>query len=292
MSAPSIGIEDGARGRSGARLAEFCRRNPTMLAGIVIIAAMAAIALAAPLIAPHPLAINPIDRLKPPSPGHPFGTDMLGRDVFARTVHGGRVSLVVGFSVALLTTLFGTAIGLVAGYLRRLDGPIMRVMDGLMAVPGILLAIAVMAIASASVTNVVVAIAIAEVPRMVRLVRSVVLSIREQPYVEAAISIGTRTPKLILRHILPNTIPPMTVQATYVCASAMITEAILSFLGAGTPPEIPSWGNIMAEGRQFFELTPWIILFPGLFLALTVLAVNLVGDGLRDTLDPRVARRM
>lgn len=278
--------------RHRPRLVGFVRRNPTMSAGIVIIAAMAAVAVAAPLIAPHPLAINPIDRLKPPSTAHPFGTDMLGRDIFARTVYGGRISLVVGFSVAALTTLFGTAIGVVAGYLRRLDGPVMRIMDGLMAVPGILLAIAFMAITSASVGNVVVAITIAEVPRMVRLVRSVVLSIREQPYVEAAVSIGTRTPKLILRHILPNTIAPMTVQATYVCASAMITEAILSFLGAGTPPEIPSWGNIMAEGREFFELTPWIVLFPGLFLAATVLAVNLVGDGLRDTLDPRLARRM
>jgi peptide/nickel transport system permease protein len=283
---------DPAAIRRHPRLVEFVRRNPTMSAGIVIIAVMAAVAVAAPLIAPHPLAINPIDRLKPPSTAHPFGTDMLGRDIFARTVYGGRVSLVVGFSVAALTTLFGTAIGVVAGYLRRLDGLVMRIMDGLMAVPGILLAIAFMAIASASVLNVVVAITIAEVPRMVRLVRSVVLSIREQPYVEAAVSIGTRTPKLILRHILPNTIAAMTVQATYVCASAMITEAILSFLGAGTPPEIPSWGNIMAEGREFFELTPWIVLFPGLFLAATVLAVNLVGDGLRDTLDPRVARRM
>ena len=291
MATTATGIEAAAR-RRPARLAEFARRNPTMLAGLVIIAAMAAVAIASPLIAPHPLAINPIDRLKPPSAAHPFGTDMLGRDIFARTVHGGRISLLVGFSVAALTTFFGTAIGLVAGYLRRLDAFVMRIMDGLMAVPGILLAIAFMAIASASVTNVVVAITIAEVPRMVRLVRSVVLTIREQPYIEAAVSIGTRTPKLILRHILPNTIAPMTVQATYVCASAMITEAILSFLGAGTPPEIPSWGNIMAEGREFFELTPWIILFPGLFLAATVLAVNLVGDGLRDTLDPRIARRM
>lgn len=291
MATTATGIEAAAP-RRPARLAEFARRNPTMLAGLVIIAAMAAVAVASPLIAPHPLAINPIDRLKPPSAAHPFGTDMLGRDIFARTVHGGRISLLVGFSVAALTTVFGTAIGLVAGYLRRLDAFVMRVMDGLMAVPGILLAIAFMAIASASVMNVVVAIAIAEVPRMVRLVRSVVLTIREQPYIEAAVSIGTRTPKLILRHILPNTIAPMTVQATYVCASAMITEAILSFLGAGTPPEIPSWGNIMAEGREFFELTPWIILFPGLFLAATVLAVNLVGDGLRDTLDPRIARRM
>ena len=292
MSAPALGIEEVAARRRRTHLRDFARRNPTMLAGIVIILAMAIVALVAPWIAPHPLAIDPIHRLKPPSAGHPFGTDMLGRDVFARTVHGGRISLVVGFSVALLTTLFGAAIGLIAGYLRRLDGPIMRVMDGLMAVPEILLAIAFMAIASASVKNVVIAITIAQVPRMVRLVRSVVLSIREQPYIEAAVSIGTRTPKLILRHILPNTIPPMTVQATYVCASAMITEAILSFLGAGTPPEIPSWGNIMAEGREFFELTPWIVLFPGALLAATVLAVNLVGDGLRDTLDPRIARRM
>jgi peptide/nickel transport system permease protein len=247
-------------------------------------------AVFAPLLAPHPFAIHPIDRLLSPTSSHPFGTDALGRSVLQRVIYGSRISLAVGSSVAVFSTVIGLAIGLVASYSRWLDGPIMRVMDGLMAIPAIMLAIAFMAIASASIENVIIALTIPQVPRMARLVRSVILSIREQPYIEAAISIGTRPTKLLIRHFLPNSIAPVLVQATYVCASAMINEAILSFLGAGTPPNIPSWGNIMAEGREYFQTAPWMIMFPGIMLSITVLAVNLLGDGLRDSLDPRLRR--
>ena len=200
--------------------------------------------------------------------------------------------MAVGISVALVSTVVGLAIGIVSGYVRALDAVVMRVMDGLMAIPGVLLAIALISLTSASISNVIIAITIPEVPRVVRLVRAVVLSIREQPYIQAAVSVGMPLPRILWKHVLPNTLAPLIVQATYICASAVIVEAILSFLGAGTPPEIPSWGNIMAEGRTYFQITPWIILFPGLFLAITVLAVNVLGDGLRDSLDPRIARRM
>jgi peptide/nickel transport system permease protein len=202
------------------------------------------------------------------------------------------VSLLVGFAVAILASLVGLVIGLVSGYARWLDAIIMRVMDGMMSIPPILLAVALMALTRASVQNVVMAITLAEIPRVSRLVRGVVLTLREQPYVDAAIAAGTPTIKIILRHILPNTMAPLTVQATYICASAMITESILSFIGAGTPPIIPSWGNIMADGRTLWQVKPYIIFFPAVFLSLTVLAVNLVGDGLRDALDPRMAKRL
>ncbi|MGI9336657.1 MAG: ABC transporter permease, partial [Gammaproteobacteria bacterium] len=228
----------------------------------------------------------------PPSGDYWFGADFLGRDVYARTIYGGRISLAVGLAVAVISTVIGLVIGLVAGYVRWVDAVVMRIMDGLMAIPGVLLAIALISLAGASVLNVIIAISIPEIPRVVRLVRSVVLTIREQPYVEAAVSVGSRLPKILFKHILPNTIAPLIVQATYVCASAVVIEAILSFLGAGTPPEIPSWGNIMAEGRTYFQIAPWMIFFPGIFLAATVLAVNVLGDGLRDSLDPRIARRM
>ncbi len=217
---------------------------------------------------------------------------MLGRDIYSRVIYGARVSLIVGFAVAIVASAVGMLIGLVAGFVRWLDGVVMRIMDGLMSIPPILLAIALMALTRGSVQNVVIAISVAEVPRVARLVRGVVLSLREQPYVEAAIASGTRVPKIILRHILPNTLAPLTVQATYICASAMITEAILSFIGAGTPPTIPSWGNIMAEGRALWQVKPFIVFFPAVFLSVTVLAVNLLGDGLRDALDPRVAKRI
>jgi peptide/nickel transport system permease protein len=217
---------------------------------------------------------------------------MLGRDVYSRVLYGARVSLTVGLAVAIFSTLVGLAIGLVTGFIRWVDAIVMRVMDGLMSIPSVLLAIALMALTKASLENVVFAITISEIPRVVRLVRSLVLGLREQPFVEAATAAGTGVPRTLVRHILPNTVAPLLVQGTYIFASAMITEAILSFIGAGTPLNIPSWGNIMAEARSLFQLKPWLILIPGAFLSLTVLAVNLLGDGLRDALDPRLARRM
>ena len=269
------------------------QRYPTIGIGGSLLIFMISIAVFAPVVAPNdPIALNPIERLQPPGADHWFGTDMFGRDLYSRTVYGTRISLIVGLSAAGLSVLFGLIIGLIAGYIRLLDAILMRVMDGLMAIPGILLAIALVSLSGASLVTVTIAITIPEIPRVVRLVRAMVLSVREEPYVEAAISMGTPLPKILLRHVLPNTVPPLIVQATYVCASAMLLEALLSFVGAGTPPEVPSWGNIMAEGRAFFQITPWIIFFPGIALAVTVLAVNILGDGLRDTLDPRIAKKM
>ena len=282
-------------------------RNPTVVFGVVILALICAMGLAAPWLASFdPSAINPAFRNKTPGAvemvraddgtktelRHWMGTDSLGRDIASRVVYGARASLVVGVSVAVLAVAIGLAIGLAAGYLRWLDGVVMRIMDGLMAIPAILLAIALVSLSSAGLTAVIVAIVVPEVPRVVRLVRSVVLSVREEPYVEAAISVGTPTLPLVIRHILPNTLPPLIVQATYVCASAILIEAILSFLGVGIPPETPTWGNIMAEGRTLFRVYPHNVFYPGIFLALTVLAVNLLGDGLRDTLDPRMRKRV
>jgi len=274
-------------------LRDIVRRNPMVVAGSTLLLAMVAMAVLAPYLGTvDPQALSPIRRLRPPSAQYWFGTDMLGRDVYSRVVYGARISLTVGLSVAILSTAIGLVVGMVAGFSRPVDAVLMRVMDGLMSIPAVLLAIALMALTKASIENVIVAITIAEVPRVSRLVRGVVLSLREQPFVEAARATGTRVWKILARHILPNTLAPLIVQGTYICASAIITEAILSFLGAGTPPNIPSWGNIMAEGRSLFQVAAYIILFPGLFLSLTVLAVNLVGDGLRDMLDPRLARRM
>jgi peptide/nickel transport system permease protein len=275
------------------RFRDALRRHPTAIVGAVVLVAMVLIALLAPWLATvDPQALSPIQRLRQPSTEHWFGTDMLGRDVYSRVIYGSRISLTVGVAVAALSIGIGLAIGLVTGFIRWLDAVVMRVMDGLMSIPSVLLAIALMALTKASVGNVILAITLAEVPRVVRLVRSLVLSLREQPYVEAAIAAGTTLPLILLRHILPNTLAPLLVQGTYICASAMITEAILSFIGAGTPPNIPSWGNIMAEARSMFQLASYLIFFPGVFLSLTVLAVNLLGDGMRDALDPRLARRM
>ena len=275
------------------RFKDALRRHPTAIAGAVVLLMMIGVALFAPWLGTtDPLALSPIKRLKPPSAEYWFGTDMIGRDVYSRVVYGTRVSLSVGLAVALLASVIGLSIGLVTGYLRWLDAVMMRVMDGLMSIPSVLLAIALISLTKASLQNVIIAIAITEVPRVVRLVRSLVLTLREQPYVEAAIASGTRLPAILLRHILPNTVAPLLVQGTYICASAMITEAILSFIGAGTPPNIPSWGNIMAEARSLIQVAGTILLFPGLFLSITVLSVNLLGDGMRDALDPRLARRM
>jgi peptide/nickel transport system permease protein len=269
----------------------FLRRHPTVAVGAAILLLLLIMAVLAPFLwTVDPTALAPARRTRAPSAAFWFGTDMLGRDIYSRVVYGARVSLTVGFSVAVLASVCGLAIGLVSGFVRWIDSIIMRVMDGLMSIPPILLAIALMALTRGSVGNVITAITIAEIPRVSRLVRGVVLSLREQPYVDAAVAAGTRTPMIILRHILPNTLAPMTVQATYICASAMITEAILSFIGAGVPPTVPSWGNIMAEGRALWQVKPFIVFFPAMFLSTTVLAVNLVGDGLRDALDPRMAK--
>jgi peptide/nickel transport system permease protein len=248
------------------------------------------IALLAPVLLPDPTRINPVQRLRTPSLENLFGTDQFGRSTLSRTLNGTRISLAVGILVAVVTTAIGLLFGLFAGFLRRIDNVIMRLMDGIMAIPGILLAIALMSLFGSSIQNVVVAISIAEIPRMARIVRSSVLVIREQPYVEAAVTNGTKLPRLLWRHVLPNIAAPVIVQATYVFASAMIVESVLSFLGAGTPPTIPSWGNMLAEGRQYLQRAPWTIAFPGTCLALLVLTVNVLGDGLRDALDPRLSR--
>ena len=281
--------------------------NPTVVFGIVILGLIVAIGIAAPWLANFdPAAINPAFRNKTPGAvesvraddgtrielRHWMGTDSLGRDVASRVVYGARASLLVGVSVAVIAVSIGLAIGLAAGYVRLLDAIVMRLMDGLMAIPAILLAIAVVSLSSAGLIAVIVAIVIPEVPRVVRLVRSIVLSVREEPYVEAAIAVGTPSLPLVIRHILPNTMPPLIVQATYICASAILIEAILSFLGVGIPAQTPTWGNIMAEGRTLFRVYPHNILYPGILLALTVLAVNLLGDGLRDTLDPRMRKSL
>ncbi|TNC13045.1 ABC transporter permease [Methylobacterium terricola] len=273
------------------RIRRTWRRHPTIVIGGIILLIVALMAILAPYLGTvDPTAIAPSRRTRVPSAQYWFGTDMLGRDLYSRVVYGARVSLLVGFAVAFFASIAGLVVGLVSGMVRWADSIIMRIVDGLMSIPPILLAIALMALTRGSIENVILAITVAEIPRVARLVRGVVLSLREQPYVEAAVTTGTRMPTIIWRHILPNTLAPMTVQATYICASAMIAESILSFIGAGVPPSTPSWGNIMAEGRALWQVKFYIILFPAIFLSLTVLAVNLVGDGLRDALDPRMAK--
>jgi peptide/nickel transport system permease protein len=295
--------------RVPARLgvARLAARNKSLIVGGVVLAIVVGLGLLAPLLGTiDPAQINPAARNRTPGSEsvirnadgtqsrlpHWMGTDSLGRDIYSRVLYGVRVSLIIGVSVAVISAGVGLVIGLVAGYLRWLDGLVMRIMDGLMAIPAILLAIALVSLASAGLRTVIIAIVIPEVPRVVRLVRSVVLSIREEPYVEAAVALGAPTPALLLRHVLPNAVAPLIVQATFVCASAILVEAILSFLGIGIPPEIPTWGNIMAQGRALFRVFPHNILFPGIFLAVTVLAVNMLGDGLRDSLDPRMRKRL
>jgi len=265
---------------------------PVLIALVVLLLIVAAALLAPWLGTVNPTALDPGNRLKPPFGGYLLGTDAFGRDVWSRVVYGARVSLIAGLGAAVISVAAGLLIGLVAGWFRSLDGPVMRVMDAIMAIPGILLAIALVSVTGASLTTVLVAITIPEIPRVVRLVRGQILSVRGEPYVEAALALGTPLPLLLWRHMVPSTIAPLTVQGTYVFASAMLTEAILSFLGAGIPPEIPSWGNIMSEGRMYFRMLPGLILFPGLFLSLTVLSVNILGDALRDALDPKMVRRI
>jgi peptide/nickel transport system permease protein len=279
--------------RQRGRAMTFVRRNPTIVLGGTLLLVMVLIAILAPYLGTvDPTALAPAKRTREPSAQYWFGSDMLGRDVYSRVIYGARISLIVGFAVAAVASVLGTFIGLVSGFIRGADAILMRVMDGLMSIPSILLAIALMALTRASVQNVVIAISVAEFPRVSRLIRGVVLSLREQPFVEAAVASGTRLPMIIVKHILPNTLAPLMVNATFICASAMIIEASLSFIGAGTPPIIPSWGNIMAEGRALWQVKPYIVFFPAIFLCITVLSVNLLGDGLRDALDPRMAKRL
>lgn len=250
------------------------------------------VTLLSPWLAPYdPLAMQTMNRLQGPSAEHLLGTDPFGRDLYSRVLIGGRVSLLIGIGAAVVSVFIGLIIGLIAGFFRLADTIIMRIMDSLMAIPSILLAIALVALNGPSITSVIMAITIPEIPRVVRLVRSVVLTAREEPYVEAAIALGSSMPKVLFQHLMPNTMAPLIVQGTYILASAILTEAILSFLGAGVSTEIPTWGNIMAEGRQYFRIKPELILWPGLMLSLCILAINLLGDTARDLLDPRLKKR-
>lgn len=294
-------------GRTDASAWRRIRNNVSVRIGGVLVILITLMGICAPWLSPwDPTGINPGARNK--TPGYEttirdddgnkvqykalMGTDTLGRDIYTRVLYGARVSLTIGVSVAALSVAMGLFLGVVAGYFRWLDGIVMRFMDGLMAIPAILLAIALVSLSGASLTTVIIAVAIPQIPTVVRLVRSIVLSIREEPYVEAAISVGTPTAKVLWRHVLPNTFAPLIVQATFICGSAILLEAILSFLGVGMPSDVPTWGNIIADGRSLFQIYPHMILFPGIFLAVTVLAINMLGDGLRDSIDPRMSKKL
>lgn len=279
-------------GQRRRELRQVWQKHPSVVIGAAMLTVTVLAAVAAPWLGTiDPQAIAPFNRLEAPGAQFWFGGDLVGRDVYSRTVYGARVSLAVGAGVVVGGLSLGLAVGLLSGFVRLIDQLLMRVMDGLMAIPSILLAVALISLTGASLQNIVIAISIAEVPRVARLVRSVVLSLKEQPYVEAAITSGTSFVRILWRHILPNTVAPLVVQGTYIFASAILTEAILSFIGAGTPPSTPSWGNIIAEGRTVFSIAPHIVLFPGLALSFTALGVNLLGDGLRDIFDPRFVSR-
>src|SRR5215468_8452165 len=284
---PSIPITTPLRPRLG-----FLTATPIVAVATVCLVLIVAMAILAPWLAPHdPLLLAPAQRLKPSSAQYLLGTDAYGRDLLSRIIFGARISLLIGVGATVFSVSIGLVIGLFSGFFRWLDAVLMRIMDGVMAIPAILLAIAVVSLSGASVATVLVAITIPEIPRVPRLVRSVVLSAREEPYVEAAISVGSSLPRIMWRHLMPNTVAPLIVQGTYVCASAILTEAILSFLGAGISPETPTWGNIMAEGRAYFQIKPSLIFWPGLLLSLAILSINLIGDAARDALDPRMKQR-
>jgi peptide/nickel transport system permease protein len=251
----------------------FLTATPIIAAATICLALVILSAILAPWLSPHdPLLLAPAQRLKPASAQFLLGTDGYGRDVLSRILYGGRISLLIGLGAAVVSIAIGLVIGLVSGFFKWVDAIMMRVMDGLMAIPSILLAIAVVSLSGASLMT-------------------VLVSAREEPYVEAAISVGSSLPKIMWRHLMPNTIAPLIVQGTYICASAILTEAILSFLGAGISPETPTWGNIMAEGRAYFQIKPSLIFWPGLLLSIAILSVNLIGDAARDALDPRMKQR-
>jgi peptide/nickel transport system permease protein len=266
-------------------------RQKGIVGGGIVMLLMVIVALIAPLLATHnPTLIAGVDRLRPPTAYHFFGTDSQGRDVYSRVVFGAQLSLAVGFAVSLTTLIAGTALGLFCGYYRRFDSVVMRVMDGMMAFPGIILAIGIMAVRGTQVSNVVLALSVVYTPRLTRVVRSIVLSLREMQFVEAASAIGNPSTRILWRHILPNCLSPLIVQASFIFAEAVLGEATLSFLGAGAPPEIPSWGSMLNDSKNVLRQAPWTMLFPGAAITLTVFALNLLGDGLRDLLDPRLRR--
>jgi peptide/nickel transport system permease protein len=265
--------------------------RPTALAGLVTIAVIIAVSVLAPLLssyAPDQLAVR--DRLQSPGITHLMGTDELGRDVFTRVIHSGRTSLTVGFAVVVFGAVIGVALGLTAGFFRRFDAPVSRLIDAMMAFPDILLAIALVAALGSSALNVVIALGVVYAPRMARIVRASTLVIRELPYVEAARALGVPTPVILVRHVLRNVTSPLLVQATFIFANAILAEAGLSFLGVGISPDIPTWGTMISVGRQFLDQAPWIMWFPGGAIIMTVLSLQLLGDGLRDFLDPRLAK--
>lgn len=268
------------------------RTGPVLVAALFLVMVVVC-ATAAPLLTGHdPIAMDPLNRLKPAGAEYWLGTDAFGRDIATRIIYGARTSMIVGLGTVVASLSIGLLLGLIAGWSRLGDAIIMRVMDGVMAIPPILLAIALVSVAGSTLFTVMVAVTIPEIPRVVRLVRSVILTVRTEPYVEAAVSLGTRLPRLFLRHLLPNTVAPLIVQGTFIFAAAILTEAMLSFLGAGVPPETPSWGNIMADGRMYFQMVSGMILYPGIVLSLSVLSINILGDAMRDVLDPKMAGKL
>ena len=273
-----------------ADMMRVARSGPVLLGGLLLLVVIVTAIGAEHVATFDPMQIKPRLRLRAPDGTYWFGTDALGRDVFSRVLYGGKVSLLVGALAAAVGAVVGTVIGLVAGAFRTLDSVVMRIMDGVMAIPSVLLAVAMVSLIGPSMTTIVAAISFSEIPRVTRLVRSVVLTVREETYVQAAEGVGLPKPLVLYRHILPSCMAPLVVQTTYMFAAAILAEAVLGFLGVGFPPDIPTWGNILAEGRSVFQRAPWTIIFPGLFLAVTVLAVNILGDGLRDRLDPKLSR--
>ncbi len=280
------------RGRSPAALIlRQLLRRPLAVAALVTLAVIVVVAASAAWIMPYdPMKMDILNRMKPPSVPHWFGTDEFGRDVLSRIMQGAQLSLLVGLLVVVVAAALGTLLGLLAGYVRALDGVLMRLTDALMAFPDILLAIAFMAALGPSLYNVVLALGIVYTPRVARVVRAAALVISGMPYVEAATALGASTPRIVFLHILPNLLSPLIVQATFIFASAILTEAALSFLGVGVPPTTPTWGNMIAGAQQYFQQADWLVLFPGLAIVATVLALQTVGDGLRDALDPRLQK--
>ncbi|WP_298370312.1 ABC transporter permease [Azospirillum sp.] len=291
-AAPAVTGGAAAQGRSPmALLLRQLLRRPLVVVALGLLAAILVVAASAPWLSPYdPMKMDILNRMKPPAAGHLFGTDEFGRDVLSRIMQGAQLSLLVGLLVVAVAVTVGTLMGLMAGYVRALDGAVMRLTDALMAFPDILLAIAFMAGLGPSLYNVVLALGIVYTPRVARVVRAAALVVREMPYVEAATALGASTPRIVFRHILPNLISPIIVQATFIFAYAILTEAALSFLGVGVTPTTPTWGNMIAGAQQYFQQADWLVLFPGLAIVLTVLALQIVGDGLRDALDPRLQK--